>query len=97
MVLTLGLTTQEIRVLQEFRRLGKDALTSAEIGAIKHPFPAEEGPERSLLSKGYLTAGETDSFALTPLADPLLSYNPVPEYEVADGKGDPSEATPEAE
>ncbi len=42
-------------------------------------------------------AKDRKSFALTPLADPLLSYNPVPEYEVAAGKGDSSEATPEAE
>ncbi|HXI11877.1 MAG TPA: hypothetical protein VNM92_04440 [Thermoanaerobaculia bacterium] len=96
MVLSLGLTTQEIRVLQEFRRLGKDALSSAEIQAIKHPVTAAEKPEMSLLSKGYLTAGEAESFSLTPRADPLLAYNPVPENEpVVEAESPAAETTAE--
>lgn len=83
MVLTLGLTTQEIRVLQEFRRLGKTSMTLAEIAAIKHPAGGGEVPARSLATKTYLTEQQDGSFVLTDLATPVLSYDPAPETEAA--------------
>ena len=39
-----GLTPAEIRVLQEYRRLGKQELTVEEIKAIKHPVGGGETP-----------------------------------------------------
>jgi len=78
-MLTLDLTTQEIRVLQEFRRLAADSMTIDQIRAIKHPLGGGEAPARSLVTKGYLEGGpEEKGFTLTEKARQFLSYNPVP-------------------
>jgi hypothetical protein len=81
-MLIKGMTEQEIRVLQEFRRVASDTLTAAAIKAIKHPAGGGEAPARSLISKGYLTpSADGTSFVLTELAREFLAYDPKPEYE----------------
>lgn len=79
MKLPNGLTPQELRVLQEYRRVEKDELTDEEIGGIKHPHGGGLEPAHTLTSKGYLKAGaEGAGFALTDKAKALLAVNPVP-------------------
>ena len=83
-MLTIGLTAQEIRVLQEFRRLSSETMGVATIKAIKHPTGGGEAPAFSLVDKGFLTvdAGR-ENFTLTPKAKDFLAYDPKPEFEEA--------------
>jgi hypothetical protein len=81
-MLTIGLTAQEIRVLQEFRRMGAETLGVAAIKAIKHPAGGGEAPAFSLVDKGYLsTDAARENFTLTPKAKDFLAYDPKPEFE----------------
>ena len=80
-ILPHGLTTAELRVLQEFRRLTTDTLPLETIKAIKHPAGAlGEAPAASLAGKGWLT-GEGETFTLAQKAKDLLAIDPVPEFE----------------
>lgn len=93
-ILPNGLTTAEIRVLQEFRRLTADSLPLETIKAIKHPAGAlGEAPAASLVGKGYLT-GEGETFAVTQKGKDFLAINPVPMFE--GGGGDDAAADVEA-
>lgn len=83
-ILPNGLTSEEIRVLQEFRRLGGETMTRTAIAAIKHPANGGEAPAVSLVTKGYLTSAE-DGFTLTEQARDFLSYDPKPEFEGSGG------------
>jgi hypothetical protein len=89
-VLPIGLTTPEIRVLQEFRRVGSDTMTTAAIVAIKHPAGGGEEPAKSLAAKGFLVA-DGGGYALTATAKELLALDPKPEFESA-AAGDAAEA-----
>jgi len=90
-MLTIGLTAQEIRVLQEFRRLAAETLGVAVIKAVKHPFGGGEAPAFSLADKGYLTADAArENFTLTPKAKDFLAYDPKPEFEEG-GSGEAEE------
>jgi hypothetical protein len=81
-MLTIGLTAQEIRVLQEFRRMAAETLGVATIRAIKHPTGGGEAPAFSLVDKGYLTTDAArENFTLTPKAKDFLAYDPKPEFE----------------
>jgi hypothetical protein len=81
-MLIRGMNEQEIRVLQEYRRLATDTLGMAAVKAIKHPAGGGEAPARSLVAKGYLTpSADGQSFSLTELAREFLSFDPKPEYE----------------
>lgn len=86
LMLIKGMTPQEIRVLQEFRRVQSDSMPLATIKAIKHPTGGGEVPALSLVAKGYLTAAG-DNFALTPKAKDFLAYDPKPEFEEAPDSG----------
>jgi len=87
-MLIKGMTPQEIRVLQEFRRVASETLSADAIKAIKHPAGGGDAPAISLISKGYLTAddGQT-SFTLTQKAKEFLAYDPKPEFEEATAGG----------
>jgi len=76
------MTPQEIRVLQEFRRLSAETMGVATITAIKHPIGGGDVPAFSLVDKGFLTvdAGR-ENFTLTPKAKDFLAYDPKPEFE----------------
>jgi hypothetical protein len=81
-MLIKGMTEQEIRVLQEFRRMAAETLGIDAIKAIKHPAGGGEGPALSLVDKGFLTADAArENFTLTQKAKDFLSYDPKPEFE----------------
>jgi hypothetical protein len=79
-ILPHPLTVQEIRVLQEFRRLGAETLPVEKIKAIKHPVGGGEAPAVSLAGKGYLAA-EGESFTLSEKAREFLAIDVKPEVE----------------
>jgi len=81
-MLIKGMTEQEIRVLQEFRRMAVETLGIDAIKAIKHPAGGGEGPAFSLVDKGFLTVDAArENFTLTRKAKDFLSYDPKPEFE----------------
>ena len=83
-MLIKGMTPQEIRVLQEFRRAAVETLSLAAITAVKHPFGGGEAPALSLVDKGFLAADAgRENFTLTPQAREFLAYDPKPEFEEA--------------
>jgi len=81
-MLIKGMTAQEIRVLQEFRRITSDTMSLAAVKAIKHPIGGGEAPAFALVAKGYLTVNDGgESFTLTQKAKDFLAYDPKPEFE----------------
>lgn len=83
-MLIKGMTAQEIRVLQEFRRVAAETMTAEAIKALKHPAGGGDAPAISLIAKGYLTADEgRTSYTLTEKAKEFLAYDPKPEFEEA--------------
>lgn len=81
-MLIRGMTEQEIRVLQEYRRIAADTIDVAAIKAIKHPAGGGEAPARALVAKGYLMpSADGQSFTLTDRAREFLAYEPKPEFE----------------
>ena len=81
-MLIKGMTEQEIRVLQEFRRTASETMSIAAVKAIKHPTGGGEAPALSLVSKGFLAADAArENFTLTPMAREFLAYDPKPEFE----------------
>ena len=80
-ILPNGLTPEEIRILQEFRRLTTETLTLETIKAIKHPAAVTaESITASLATKGFLTV-EGDSYALTTRARDFLAIEAKPAEE----------------
>lgn len=81
-ILPLGLTSEEIRVLQEFRRLNVETLPLETIKALKHPAAAAGGekPAASLVAKGFLTS-EGDAFTVTAKAKDFLAIDAKPLVE----------------
>ena len=79
-MLIKGMTAQEIRVLQEFRRVQAESMPLASIKAIKHPAGGGDAPALSLVGKGYLS-NEGDTLTLTPKGKDFLAYDPKPEFE----------------
>ena len=80
-ILPHGLTSQEIRVLQEYRRLSGETLTAGQLAAIKHPGGGGgEAPAVSLVAKGFL-AGDGEGFTLTQQAKDFLAIDARPEVE----------------
>ena len=95
--LPLGLTSEEIRVLQEFRRLNSDTLPLDTIKAIKHPLGAVgEKPAASLVTKGFLTA-EGDTFTVTAPAKDFLSIDAKPLVEETSDAAASAAENPEAD
>jgi hypothetical protein len=93
-ILPNDLTTQEIRVLQEFRRLNAETMTADQIKAIKHPAGGGEAPAVSLAGKGWLTA-DASGFTVTEKAKAFLANDPKPMFEEsgsAAAAGDAEEA-----
>ena len=87
-MLIKGMTEQEIRVLQEYRRVAAETMSLTAVKAIKHPTGGGDAPALSLVQKGYLTADEGgQNFTLTAKAKEFLSYDPKPEFEEAAAGG----------
>ncbi len=81
-MLIKGMTPQEIRVLQEFRRISVETMPLTAIKALKHPVGGGEAPALSLLQKGYLATDDgRQNFTLTAKAKEFLAYDPKPEFE----------------
>ena len=81
-IMSQPLTTQEMRVLQEYRRINSQTMSIDAIKAIKHPFGGGEAPAVSLVDKGFLTADATaQSFELTEKAKDFLAIDVKPEFE----------------
>ena len=88
-ILSHPLTAQEIRVLQEFRRIPTDTLGVAAIKAIKHPVGGGEAPAFTLVEKGFLTAdGGRENFTLTDRAREFLTIDYLPPVEEAGSAAD---------
>ena len=78
-ILPHDLTSAEIRVLQEFRRLNAETLPLDTIKALKHPAGGGEAPAVGLVAKGFLEAAAPgDSFTVTQKAKDLLAIDPKP-------------------
>jgi hypothetical protein len=82
-ILPHGININEIRVLQEFKRLNAETLTLAQIKAIKHPAGSGgDVPAQGLVGKGYLEAADgQESFTLTQKGKDFLAIQAVPETE----------------
>lgn len=81
-MLIKGMTPQEIRVLQEYRRINAETMPISAIKTIKHPTAGGEAPALSLVDKGYLTADATgENFALTEKAKAFLAVDAKPLFE----------------
>ena len=81
-ILSHPMTSQEIRVLQEFRRLTTQTLSLAAIKAVKHPAGGGDAPALTLVAKGYLTADAAgENFTLTEKAVDFLALEPKPMTE----------------
>lgn len=95
-ILPNDLTSQEIRVLQEFRRLNAETMTPEQIKAIKHPAGGGEQPAVGLVGKGYLTA-DSGGYAATEKAKAFLAIDARPMFEEAGSTGSGDEAELEAD
>ena len=83
-ILPHPMTVQEMRVLQEFRRVATETLNVTAIKAIKHPTGGGDAPAIGLLAKGYLTSDDArENFTLTPKAKDFLALDPKPEFDQA--------------
>ena len=88
-ILSHPLTIDEIRVLQEYRRITVESLSIAALKAIKHPVGGGEAPVVSLVGKGYLVADEgRENFSLTPKAKEFLAIDYVPAPEAGGASGE---------
>jgi len=91
-IMSHPMTAQEMRVLQEFRRVAAETLPVAAIKAIKHPAGGGEAPAATLVSKGYLTADSgAQSYALTEKGKEFLALDVKPEFEEAGSADDAGE------
>jgi hypothetical protein len=95
-ILPNDLTSAEIRVLQEFRRLNADRLTVDTIKAIKHPAGGGESPAVSLASKGFLSA-DGDGFAVTEKGKDFLAIDARPMVEETSAAAASAAADPSAD
>ena len=82
-ILPLGFTSEEIRVLQEYRRLNAEALPVTTISALKHPSGnVGEAPAVALADRGWLTIyGPRENYSLTPKAKDFLAIVARPMFE----------------
>ncbi len=91
-IMSHPMTSQEIRVLQEYRRTGAESLSLEAIKAIKHPAGGGEAPAVALVGKGYLTPETgTSNFVLTQKAKDFLALEVKPEFEEAGSAGSAAE------
>ena len=83
-IMSQPLTAQEMRVLQEYRRINSETMTLDAIKAIKHPAGGGEALAVSLVDRGYLTADPTaQNFTLTRKAKDFLAIDVKPDVESA--------------
>jgi hypothetical protein len=85
-ILPLPLSVQEMRILQEFRRIGTETLAGDAIKTIKHPVGGGDAPAESLAGKGYLNR-DGSNYSLTEKAKEFLAIDAKPEFE-SEGAGE---------
>lgn len=95
-ILPNELTTQEIRVLQEFRRLNLDSMTPDQIKAIKHPAGGGEAPAAGLVAKRYLAA-DPSGYTITESGKAFISVDAKPMFEEAGAASSSGEAEVDAD
>jgi hypothetical protein len=97
-ILPNGLTPQEIRVLQEFRRLNSESLTLEQIKAIKHPAGGGEAPAVALVGKGWLeTNGSAETFVIMQKAKDFLAIDAKPLVEETSDAASSAAGNPDAD
>lgn len=85
-IMSHPMTPQEMRVLQEYRRINAETMSIDAIKAIKHPVGGGEAPAFSLVDKGYLEADTAmDKFSLTQKGKDFLAIDVKPEFETDSG------------
>ena len=77
MKLPHGMTTQAIRLMQEFKRSKVEELAADAISEIQHPAGSKDDPAQMLVEKGFIAATES-GFALTEQGKAFLEKDPVP-------------------
>ena len=83
-IMSHPMSPQEMRVLQEYRRVKAESLSIDAIKAIRHPAGGGEEPAASLVQKGYLsTTSEAGHFTLTQKAKDFLAIDVKPLVESA--------------
>lgn len=73
-----GLRADEIRILQEFRRVGRGELSRAEIDAIRHPAGGGEEALKALITKGFIEGAGGEAYRLLGKGEELLRIDSVP-------------------
>ncbi|MFP5245496.1 MAG: hypothetical protein ACLGH0_02290 [Thermoanaerobaculia bacterium] len=91
-----NLTSQEIRVLQEFRRLNAETLTAEQVKAIRHPAGGGEAPAAALAEKGFLTSGEC-GYTITPKGKEFLAIEAAPRIEETSDAAASAAGNPDAD
>ena len=77
-ILPFDITVDEMRVLQEYRRVKAETLSVDATAAILHPTgPGGEAAAQGLAGKGYLTRGD-DGYTLTAKAQSFLAIDAKP-------------------
>ena len=76
-ILPFDLGIDEMRVLQEYRRIGVRTLSREDIAAIRHPGSGGASALDRLVAKGYLVPEES-GMTLTPRADAFLAIDVKP-------------------
>ena len=95
-ILPHGLASDEIRVLQEFRRLNAESLSLEQLKAIKHPAgKGGEAPAVALADRGWIEVdGSREQFTITQKAKEFLAIDARPMFEEADAAGASAAASP---
>ncbi len=92
-IMSHPMTAQEMRVLQEFRRINAETISLDAVKALKHPAGGGEAPAVSLVDKGYLaTDGTAGQFTLTQKAKDFLAAEVKPDLEVTATPDEPAAA-----
>ena len=88
-ILSHPMSSQEIRILQEYRRIAADSMPLSAIAAIKHPSAGGKEPALGLVAKGYLVADATgENFTLTGKAKEFLALDVKPTAEAGSGSAE---------
>jgi hypothetical protein len=77
-ILPYDMSIDEMRVLQEFRRISAQTLTAEHVATIRHPAAAAgESHGESLVRRGYLTRSD-EGYTLTPRGQEFLAIDAKP-------------------
>lgn len=89
-----GLTPQDIRILQEYRRMNTDSLSAEAIKAIRHPGGVPDASP--LLAKGFLVA-DGESLSITQKGKDFLAIEATPEVKETSEAAASAAAEPKAD